>query len=77
MISITRKLINTNKNTIEIFSLVNFLKVLPMKIFPWYIPSELQWEKIKQCKKKKKKCVIFTNEITSGINSVGKIVDKL
>jgi hypothetical protein len=42
---------NTNENTEEIFLLVNFGWILPTEIFSWYIPRELQWEKI--IKKKK------------------------
>jgi predicted YcjX-like family ATPase len=43
----TRKSININKNTKEIFPSVNFRGILPTEIFPRYIPKELQWEKIK------------------------------
>jgi hypothetical protein len=39
------KLININRNTEGIFSLVKFIGNLPMKILPQYIPRELQWEK--------------------------------
>jgi hypothetical protein len=48
----TRKLINTNGNIEGIFPSENVRGILPMKIFPRYIPRELPWEnKLKQSKK--------------------------
>jgi hypothetical protein len=64
----TRKSINTNKNIEGIFPLVNCRRISPMKIFPWYIPRELQWGNKFKTKQKKRWRVIYTNKI----NSVGK-----
>jgi len=56
----TRKLINTNGNTEGIFSSVNFRGILPMEIFPRYIPMELPWDQnLKQSKKKKMTCHFY------------------
>jgi hypothetical protein len=49
---ITRKSINTNENTEKIFPSVNFRGILPTKIFPRYIPRELQWGKKFKTKQK-------------------------
>jgi hypothetical protein len=72
----TRKLINTNGNTEGIFPSVNFRGILPTNIFPRYIPRELPWEKKLKQSKKKWWHVIFTHEITDGINSVSNSVGK-
>jgi hypothetical protein len=53
MYTTTRKLINTNGNTEEIFSSVTFRGILLTEIFPRSIPRELLW--VKQLKKSKKK----------------------
>jgi hypothetical protein len=71
------KSINTNENIEIIFSLINFQGILSTKIFHRYIPRELQWEKKLKQSKKKWCHVIFTNEITDGINFVCKFVGKL
>jgi hypothetical protein len=61
----TRKLINTNGNIKGIFSSVNFRGILLTEIFPWYIPTELPWEKkLKQSKKKKDDVSFFPTEFS-------------
>jgi hypothetical protein len=78
---ITRKLINTNENTDVIFLSVNFRGILPMEIFPQYIPTELPWEKnLKQSKKKKMTCYFYQRNYRRNIplvNSLGNFIGKL
>ena len=68
-----RKSINTNGNTEGIFLSVNFRRFLPTKIYPQYIPRELQWEK-NNLNKKNDDVLFFTNGMTNGINSVSKML---
>jgi hypothetical protein len=79
--AITRKLINTNENTDVIFLSVNFRGILPMEIFPQYIPTELPWEKnLKQSKKKKMTCYFYQRNYRRNIplvNSLGNFIGKL
>jgi len=68
----TRKLINTNENTEEIFLSVNFRGILPTELFPRYIPMELPWVKnLKQSKKKKMTCHFYQRNLPTEF-SVGK-----
>ena len=65
--STTKKLINTNRNTKEIFLSVNFRGILPTEIFPRYIPTVLPWEKNLKQSKKKNDVSFFPTEFTDGI----------
>ena len=52
--------------------------MLPMKIFPRYIPRELQWKIIIKTKLKKYDDVLFIPiELILSVKSVGKIIGKL
>jgi len=75
-----QKSTNTNENIERIFLSVYFLGILPMKIFPRYVPRELQWEKKLKQSKKKTTChfyqqnylrnllwILFIMSITKGI----------
>jgi hypothetical protein len=59
-------LINTNGNTEGIFSSVNFRGILPMEIFPRYIPMELPWDQNLKQSKKKDDVSFLQTELLSG-----------
>jgi len=73
VVDTTRKPINTNENIEGIFSSVNFQGILPMDIFPRYIPRELQRDK--KIKTKQKKMITCQDLPTKFIPSVNQLVN--